>query len=465
MARDRVARRQLRLREHRGLLSHPLRPRLRPQCRVRPRLHRPRRARAPRGGAEAGEGDARVEPGGRRRGRCGRCSSPASRRSTSTSRRRATASTRSTACCATARMSASRTTSGYITNEHAFVSLASIETRFGGAGNRGRGRLGRGAQLAQAGGRAAPSGHDPRDGAAGAVLGVRAGELPQELRLRRVSIPRDRIGATRQSATHSVSRRLSCLADWSGGRADAARRRGRASGDARAGRRSRSAGARGRPACAASGSRATIASMIAACSSTETFARWGRDESLNWWRTLWACRRPSTAAAVAWRLSTRTRWSSCWWRRAYSTRSPSATASIMSCRSARNSCDLIVRDLGGGLGGTESLDADAHLEDLDRLVHRDRPHPRALVGQALHEPLVGEFEQRDAHGRAARGERVAQVGLDQALVRGVLAAHDRAADHVGHALFGGRIRALRRSSTSSLLRSARGKIQPLLSTI
>ncbi len=51
-----------------------------------------------------------------------------------------------------------------------------------GAGDRGRGGLGRGAQLAQARGRAAPPGDDPRDGAARAVLGVCAGELPQELR-------------------------------------------------------------------------------------------------------------------------------------------------------------------------------------------------------------------------------------------------------------------------------------------
>ncbi len=45
---------------------------------------------------------------------------------------------------------------GYITNEHAFVSLASIETGFGGAGNRGGGRVGRRAQLAQARSRAPP---------------------------------------------------------------------------------------------------------------------------------------------------------------------------------------------------------------------------------------------------------------------------------------------------------------------
>ena len=46
---DGVARRQLRLEEHRGLLPDTLRPRLRPFGEVRPRLHRPRRAREGRG--------------------------------------------------------------------------------------------------------------------------------------------------------------------------------------------------------------------------------------------------------------------------------------------------------------------------------------------------------------------------------------------------------------------------------
>ena len=76
---------------------------------------------------------------------------------------------------------------GYITNEHAFVSLASIETGSAEPGTEVEVVWGEEPELAQAGCRAASPGHDPRDGATGAVLGVRARELPQELRLRRVS--------------------------------------------------------------------------------------------------------------------------------------------------------------------------------------------------------------------------------------------------------------------------------------
>jgi hypothetical protein len=133
--------------------------------------------------------------------------------------------------------------------------------------------------------------------------------------------------------------------------------------------------------------------------------------------------------------------------------------------------DLLVGDGCRRLGGTETFDADAHLEDLDRLVHRDRPDARPLVGEPLDQTLVRELEQGRAHRGAARAERVAEVGLDQALVGGVLTAHDRAADDVGHPFFGGiHARAgvfddrRHRVSFGSTGPPAR-KIQPLLSTI
>src|ERR1700677_3585399 len=61
----RDARRQLRIGEHRGLLPHPLRARLRPHGPVRPRLHRPRGPGGDGQAVAAPEGDARLEQGGR----------------------------------------------------------------------------------------------------------------------------------------------------------------------------------------------------------------------------------------------------------------------------------------------------------------------------------------------------------------------------------------------------------------
>ena len=58
------ARRQLRLGRHRGLLPQPVGARLRTHGEVRPRLHRPRGARAGRPEVAAQEGDARVEQRG-----------------------------------------------------------------------------------------------------------------------------------------------------------------------------------------------------------------------------------------------------------------------------------------------------------------------------------------------------------------------------------------------------------------
>ncbi len=53
--------RQLRLEQHRGLLRHAVRDRLRPVREVRPRLHRPRGAREDREQAASPEGHVRVE--------------------------------------------------------------------------------------------------------------------------------------------------------------------------------------------------------------------------------------------------------------------------------------------------------------------------------------------------------------------------------------------------------------------
>ena len=59
----RIARGQPVVGEHRGLLRHSVRPRLRPQRRIRPRLHRPRSTREDRREPGPPQGDAGVERG------------------------------------------------------------------------------------------------------------------------------------------------------------------------------------------------------------------------------------------------------------------------------------------------------------------------------------------------------------------------------------------------------------------
>ena len=99
---DRLARRQLLLRRHRGLLPHAVGSRLRAVRQVRPRLHRPRRARGARRRRRSGArsrwpGTARTS-----RVRWARCSRRATRPSTSTCRCRTTRRGRTTRCCSTA---------------------------------------------------------------------------------------------------------------------------------------------------------------------------------------------------------------------------------------------------------------------------------------------------------------------------------------------------------------------------
>ena len=67
-------RRQLRLEQHRGLLRHAVRDRLRPVREVRSRVHRPRGAREDRRQAASPEGDVRVERRRRHQDRSRRCS-------------------------------------------------------------------------------------------------------------------------------------------------------------------------------------------------------------------------------------------------------------------------------------------------------------------------------------------------------------------------------------------------------
>ena len=102
-------RRQLRLRQHRGLLRHAVRARLRPVREVRPRLHRRRSAQEDRRQAASQEGHVRLARG--RHGEDLRLAVPARARittSSSTCRSRTTPRRRTTRSSRTARPSASR---------------------------------------------------------------------------------------------------------------------------------------------------------------------------------------------------------------------------------------------------------------------------------------------------------------------------------------------------------------------
>ncbi len=115
-----------------------------------------------------------------------RSSSPACRRSSSTSRRRATACSRWTRCARATASSGISTDAGYVAYDQLYMSLATLDDDVA-EGARGRGRVGRGPDLAQAPGRCrAPPGAHPRDGGACAVPRLRADGLSRE-RLTRIA--------------------------------------------------------------------------------------------------------------------------------------------------------------------------------------------------------------------------------------------------------------------------------------
>jgi len=82
----------------------------------------------------------------------------------------------------------------------------------------------------------------------------------------------------------------------------------------------------------------------------------------------------------------------------------------------------------GGPVGRVALQQPADLGDLDGLVHRDVAHPGAAVGQELHQAARRELLQGGPRDEPRGAEALAQVGLDQPLIRRVFAAHDRRAD-------------------------------------
>src|SRR5690606_36265875 len=88
----------------------------------------------------------------------------------------------------------------------------------------------------------------------------------------------------------------------------------------------------------------------------------------------------------------------------------------------------LLREPLGGLPRAERLERAAHLDDLDGLLDRDRPHPRAAIRQSLDEALVREVDERKAHGGAARAELLAEVRLDEPLVGHVAAREDLVPD-------------------------------------
>ena len=82
-------------------------------------------------------------------------------------------------------------------------------------------------------------------------------------------------------------------------------------------------------------------------------------------------------------------------------------------------------------GGAQPFEDHAALGDRDRLLHGDHPHPRAAVGDALDQPFGGEVDEGGADGGPRDAVHLGQVGLDQQLAGGEVAARQRAPQGVG----------------------------------
>ena len=85
-------------------------------------------------------------------------------------------------------------------------------------------------------------------------------------------------------------------------------------------------------------------------------------------------------------------------------RSPAASSSRWRSRHASQTRAARFVDPLGRQADGEPFENGAGLEDLDRLLVRDRPHPRAPVRLAHDEPLLLEPDERGSHG-AARHRR------------------------------------------------------------
>ena len=76
---------------------------------------------------------------------------------------------------------------------------------------------------------------------------------------------------------------------------------------------------------------------------------------------------------------------------------------------------------GGRVASGHPSSRGARLEDLDRLALVDQPHPRTAVADVLDEPLLLEPRERGPDRGPADAEHARQIGLDQMLIRLVVA--------------------------------------------
>ena len=68
------------------------------------------------------------------------------------------------------------------------------------------------------------------------------------------------------------------------------------------------------------------------------------------------------------------------------------------------------------IAGRQAFERGARLEDLNGLLLRDEPHPRAPIALPFDQPLKLQSCQCGADGRAPSAERLDEVHLDQPLI-------------------------------------------------
>lgn len=91
-----------------------------------------------------------------------------------------------------------------------------------------------------------------------------------------------------------------------------------------------------------------------------------------------------------------------------------------------------VGDIASGPGGTQSFDDHANLGDLDCLIERHRPNPRAPIGYTFDQALSAELLQSSANSAPAGMELHAQISFDHSLVRCEVTAENRPSNLIGH---------------------------------
>lgn len=94
--------------------------------------------------------------------------------------------------------------------------------------------------------------------------------------------------------------------------------------------------------------------------------------------------------------------------------------------------NVVVGDIARGPGGTQTFDDHTDLGDLDCLVERHRPNPRAPICHTFDQALSAELLQSSANGTPTGMELHAQIGFDHSLIGCEVTAENRLPNPIGH---------------------------------